>query len=123
MLPKVPLSYTDDQREFLAALRKVAADALILGNDVSADWEVLDTRPATGPRGEARYASYTIQSKDYVRQAAGRTPVRILFRGSAIAGPSSVLVNEYQLIPHPFFTEQYNSELWQAPAIIDQFTE
>jgi hypothetical protein len=122
MLPKVPLSYTEDQREFLAALRQVAADGLILRKDIS-EWEILDTRPATGPRGEARFASYTIQSKNYVRRAPEDTPVKILFRGSAIAGPSSVTVDEYQLIQHPFYSDQFNQDLWVAPAIIDQFTE
>jgi len=122
MLPKVPLSYLDDQRAFLAALREVAADALLHGKSVP-DWEIIETRPATGPRGEARFASYVIQSKDYVRQSPGSTPVRILFRGSAIAGPSSVKVDEYQLLPHPYYVAEYNPDRYVPPAIIDQFAE
>jgi hypothetical protein len=105
MLPNVPMTYTEDQAKFLAALREVAAELLLDGKP-EGEWQLIDTRPASGPRGEARYASYTIQSRDFVKRGKYDHPVRILFRGSATGDRSSVRVSGYQLIRHPYYAAE-----------------
>jgi hypothetical protein len=120
MLPKVPMTYTEDQAEFLAALREAAADLLIDGKP-EGEWLIVDTRPIAGPRGEARYSSFTIESRDFVRRGKYDRPCRIMFRGSATGDRASVRVSGYQLIPHPYYGSIYDTTV--EPNIVNQYEE
>lgn len=120
MLPSVPMTQTEDQADFLASLRAVAV-GLLLEGEKQGEWQIVDTRPTAGPRGEARFASFTIQSRDFVKRDRFSVPVRVLFRGTATGSRQSVQVTGYQLIPHPYYVSGNPDPT--APQVVYQYEE